>query len=314
MFEFIFLILGLIGLVLGAHLIIKGALNIAEHFKISQVFIGLTILAIGTNLPELMVIINGSIHRLTGIETSGLIVSEAIGTCIAQISLTLGIVGLLGTSLFLTKNELIRGGAALLGSVALVFILGLDGKLSRIDGIIFILFYIIYFLSLYREEKGKERKVKRAPPLRTGWAILSLLSGFTILIISSNFVIENAIILAEIWGISQSFIGAVIIGAGTSLPEIAVSISAVTKKATRLSIGNLVGSNIFDILLVLGLGSAISEFNVEKSLLLFDIPFLFITSIIVLIFFLTKNKLTKKEALFLIIIYSLYVGFKFLNL
>lgn len=310
MFELIFLLAGIAGLVLGTHLIIKGALNIAEHYKLSHVFIGLTILAVGTDLPELVININAALHRLGGVETSGLVIGETVGTCMSQIGLTLGIASLFGTSLFLTKRESVREGLMLLGSVALFFLLGLDGKLSRLDGVIFLLVYGVYFIALYTAEKKKAREVKRAPTLRAGWAILSLIAGFAVLIYASDVVVSNGVALAEAWGIAQSFVGAIIIGVSTSLPELSITIGAVTNKASRLSIGNLIGSNIFDILVTLGVGSSISGFLVFRNLLYFDYIFLFITSLIVVAMFFTGRKLTKKEAFLLLGIYGLYFFIK----
>jgi len=308
MIELILVILGLAGLVLGSHLTINGALNIAEHFKLGQIFIGLTILAIGTDLPELFVDITGAIHRLQGTETSGLIIGETIGTCFGQIALTLGIVGLFAV-LTLTKKELVRDGSMMLGSILLLLLLSLDGKLSRFDGAVLIVVYLIYFGMLFREEKifGK---IKRAPSFKLGWSIISLLSGFAILIYSSNIAITNAVSLAEIWGVKQSLIGILLLGLGTSLPELFLALTSLYKKATPLAIGNLVGSNIFDILFTVGAGSVISEFIVNKNILLFDIPFLFFTSVIALYFLRTKMRIHRHEAVVLILIYIAYIGFK----
>ncbi|MBW2977610.1 calcium/sodium antiporter [Candidatus Woesearchaeota archaeon] len=308
MLELILLVLGLLGLLLGSELIIKGALNIAEHYKISHLFIGLTILAIGTDLPELVIAITGSIDKLMGIETSGLIIGDALGSCFGQIGLTLGIIGLFGVCC-LTKRELLRDGLMMVGSVALLFLAGYDGELSRFEGIAFILIYLFYFMSLRREEKIYE-KIKRAPPMHLLWDAVSLIGGFAILIYSSNIVVENAITLAQSWGIAQSLVGILIVGLGTSLPELAVSLGAIRKGAFRLSVGNLIGSNIFDILFTLGIGSVIAGFNVSRNLLRFDIPFLFVLSIIALLFFRTKMKIAKKEAIILVLIYAVYVVLK----
>ena len=172
----------------------------------------------------------------------------------------------------------------------------------------FMLVYIIYFLFLIREEKTYEKK--RAPAVHLAKDIIYMIAGFGILIIASHLTVNNAVILAESLGIAQSLIGILIIGLGTSLPELAVSLTALRKKEVRLSIGNLIGSNIFDILIALGLGSAIAGFNVSKNLLMFDIVFLFITSVIVLLLFIRKKGLVKKEAAILIAIYIAYVIFK----
>jgi cation:H+ antiporter len=311
--EFVLLILGIIGLVLGTNLIISGSLNIAEHYKISHIFIGLTILAVGTDLPELVVDINGALHRLSGIETSGLIVGETLGTALSQIGLALGIIGLFGTSLFLTKKELVREGSMLLGSVLLLFFLAYDGMLTPLDGGVMLLVYAFYFVMLYISEKGPEPEVKKAPPMNVTWSIMSLLGGFVVLIFASDMVINNALAIALTWGLAQSFVGAVIVGIGTSLPEIAVSVGAIAKKSPRLSIGNLLGSNIFDVLFTLGVGTTISGFIVEDGLLWFDLPYLFFTSLLVVLFFLTGQKLTKKEAVVLLVVYAAYIVLKVLG-
>ena len=312
MLALLLLLFGIISLVVGSNLIIRGGLSIAKHFKISQFFIGLTIFAIGSDLPELVVHINGAIKRLQGIETSGLIIGETIGTCLGQIALALGIIGLF-SNLSLKKRELIRDGLMMIGSVAMLFLIGFDGMISRMDGVIFVLIYLIYFFSLAREE-NVYKKIKIARKADLNWAILSLAGGFAILIYASNVVINNALVLAEQWGIAQSIVGALIVGLGTSLPEIVLSLGALKKKAVGLSVGNLIGSNIFDALFTLGIGSAISALIMDKSFLEFDLPFLFITSVIVVLFFGRNKKIEKKEAAALVLIYFSYVGVKVIGL
>ncbi|NPE29491.1 calcium/sodium antiporter [Methanococcoides sp. SA1] len=312
MYELVILILGLIGLMFGAELIIKAALTIAEHYKISHSFLGLTLLTFGTNLPELFISVTGSVQRLRGIETSGLIIGDSIGSCFGQIGITMGMVGLFGV-LTLTKRELSRAGVMMLGSVALLFLAGLDGTLSRTDGLIFITVYAIYFLLLYREEEVHD-KFKSAPPLYLVRTILSISVGFILLILSSYTIVNNALYLADMWDISQSFIGIVLIGLGTSLPELALSWSSIRKKAVNLSVFNLIGSNIFDILFTLGIGSAISGFIVSEGLLRFDIPVLFFLSLLVLVFFRRHMELRKKEAFVLIGFYVIYIALKIYGL
>ena len=310
-YEIIFLILGLVGLILSSSLVIKGALNIARHYKISELFMGLTILAIGTDLPELFISITGAIQRLGGIETSGLIIGETIGSTLGQTLLAVGLLGLFGT-IFLTKREIKRDGMMMIGSVILFFLAGLDGIITRIEGIAFVLIYIFYFLSLYREEKIKE-KVTKAPPMQFGWDTLSIIVGLGLLVFSAKLVLDNGVSLAELWGVPQSLIGILLLGLGTSLPEISVSLMALYKGSTRLSVGNLIGSNIFDILFALGIGSAISGFIVSKSLLWFDIVFLFGACVLVLIFFRTERRISKIEAGILLLTYLIYLILKFMG-
>ncbi|UGV41528.1 calcium/sodium antiporter [Methanococcoides orientis] len=312
MYELLILLIGLAGLMLGAELIIKAALAIAEHYKISHAFIGLTLLTLGTNLPELVISVTGSIQRSMGTETSGLIIGDSIGSCFGQIGITMGIVGMFG-ALTLTKRELSRDGVMMLISVALLFLTGLDGTLSRTDGLIFLAAYAVYFFLLYREEEVHQ-KFKSAPPLYFTRTILSISAGFAILILSSYAVLNNALYLADMWGISQSFIGIVLIGLGTSLPELALSWSSIRKRAVNLSVFNLIGSNIFDILFTLGVGSLISSFTVSEALVRFDIPALFFVSLLVLLFFRRHMQLKKNEAFVLILLYVLYISVKIYSL
>ncbi|MEL4304520.1 calcium/sodium antiporter [Methanococcoides sp. LMO-2] len=312
MYELLILLIGLAGLMLGADLIIKAALKIAEHYKISHAFIGLTLLTLGTNLPELVISVTGSIQRSMGTETSGLIIGDSIGSCFGQIGITMGIVGMFGV-LTLTKRELSRDGVMMLVSVALLFLTGMDGTLSRTDGLIFIGAYAVYFFLLYREEEVHQ-KFRSAPPLHLLQTILTIAAGFAVLIVSSYAVLNNALYLADMWGISQSFIGIVLIGLGTSLPELALSWSSIRKRAINLSVFNLIGSNIFDILFTLGVGSLISAFTVSEDLIRFDIPALFLVSLLVVLFFRRHMQLKKNEAFVLILLYVIYIGVKIYNI
>ena len=306
----IFLILfGLTGLWLGTELVIKGAVNIAEYYKLSQVFVGLAILSIGTDLPEIVIAINASIHNVIGnTDTSGIIIGNAIGSSFSQISLVLGSVGLLGY-LTLKKRHLFEDGIMLLGSVLLVILLAFDGKITRVDGIVLIVVYLIYYFRLFHQERiGKKIKKEFSKHIRKD--ILFLIIGIIIVIFTSELVVDNSISFAENFGIKQSFVGIIIIGLGTSLPELALALNAIRKKASGLSVGNLIGSNIFDMLIPVGMGASISELKIEKSLIIFDLPFLFLLSFIVLFFFYKKKGLQKIEAVILIGLFVLYAALK----
>ncbi len=303
----IFLILfGLIGLWLGTELVIKGAVNIAEYYKLSQVFIGLAILSIGTDLPEIVIAINAALHSATeNTDTSGIIIGNAIGSSFIQISLVLGSVGLFGY-LTLKRRHLYEDGGMLLGSVLLVILLGIDGEIARVDGIVLIIVYLIYYFRLFHQERiGKKLKKKFSKQIKKD--ILFLIIGISIV---SELVVDNSISFAENFGIRQSFVGIIIIGLGTSLPELALALNAIRKKASGLSVGNLIGSNIFDMLIPVGMGASISELKIEKSLILFDLPFLLLLSFIVLFFFYKKKGLQKIEAIILICLFVIYAALK----
>jgi cation:H+ antiporter len=307
--EIFLILVGLTGLWLGTELVIKGAVNIAEYYNLSQVFIGLAILSIGTDLPEIVVAINASLHKVIGnTETSGIIIGNAIGSSLSQISVVLGSIGLLGY-LTLTRRHLYEDGILLLGSVLLVILLGFDGKISRVDGIVLIVVYLIYYFRLFHKERiGK--KVKNKSSIHIRKYILFLIIGVIIVILTSELVVDNSIRFAENFDVTQSFVGIIIIGLGTSLPELALSLNAIRKKASGLSVGNIIGSNIFDMLIPVGIGASISEIEIEKSLLTFDLPFLLILSFTVLFFFFKKKGLQRIEAVILIGLFILYAALK----
>ena len=308
MYELIFLVLGIGGLWLGTELIIKPAISIARHFKLSEMFVGLTLLAIGTDLPELIINITASVDRLNGIDTAGLVYGNIVGSAMSQLALTMGLAAMLGY-LYLNKRQIRRDGLMLLSSVFILFVLSFNGMLSRLDGIILIIVYIIYFATLQRQEKFVEKAV-RAKKTDFRWSIVSLIGGFIILFLASNVTIDSALILAERWGVAQSLIGVLLIGLGTSLPELALVISALRNGSSQLGVGNLIGSNIFDVLFVLGISAAIANIPVTQGFIFFDVPFLFVTSFVTLILFWRDYKLDKKEATVLIGLYIIYVILK----
>ncbi|MEQ8477213.1 sodium:calcium antiporter [Fulvivirga sp.] len=307
MLIFIYLICSLLGLWLGTEVLIKGALKIASFYNFSHVFIGLTVLAIGSDLPELFVAIKASLISNQGLDTSGIIVGNALGSSIAQISVILGIAGMAGY-LTLTKKQLMGEGLIMPLSIVLTFLVAYDGVISLTDGLILILAYLVYYISLLRLEKVTAHETKQKG--RAWPYILYILAGGFLVIYASDLVVENAIILAESWGIRQTFIGIIIISLGTSLPELAVSLNAAIKGSAGLSVGNLIGSNIFDLWIPVGVASIIAPIQVNINYLIPDFIVLLAVSCLILIFFNKTKGLQKKEALGLIVFYIVYLGYK----
>lgn len=309
--SFLFLLISLLFLWLGTEILIKGALEIAELFNFSHVFTGLTILAIGTDLPELFLAIQASIQPHHPAETSQLIIGDTIGSTISQISLVMGLAGLTGY-LTLTRKQIKGEGIILLMVIILTFLLMVDNEISLLDGIILLIAYLVYYVSLLRLEKVS------APSVTTKRSIykplLFLFLGFILVIISARFVVSNAIALAFDWGASTTFVGIVIIGLGTSLPELAVSINAAVKGSGGLSVGNLIGSNIFDLLVPIGVGAIIRPIEINAFQLLPDFIILFVISLLVLVFFTRKKGLQSIEAITLISIYGGYTVFKIIQM
>jgi cation:H+ antiporter len=306
--NLLLLIVALLGLWLGTEITVRQALRLAAALRLSPMFVGLTILAIGTDLPELVLSIEAGLQRLTGVETSGLAVGNAIGSCLGQIGFALGVTGLFGY-VTLGKRRGWSDGVMLLGSIAIFFMLGVDGEFTRIDGGILITVYLVYFATTVRRERFEKAK-RRSGSIEGGLQIGALcFLGFLIVAASSHLAIKSAVALAEEWGIAQTFVGIVLIGIGTSLPELAVSLSAVFKKQGALSAGNILGSNIFDMLVAPGAAAVIAGLNVDSpSMFTIDLLALLAISLLALYFFKHRKGLQKGEAFTLVIAYIVYIA------
>lgn len=306
MAQIFFLILGLIGVWFFAGVVVNSAQKIARHFNISEAFIGLTILSIGTSLPEISTHIIASIDILKGIEASGIAVGTNIGSNIIQITFILGFIALL-TKVRSDKKILKRDYFVMLGSILLLFLLSLNSRISRIEGIILTGLYIAYLIWIAKKEKVVEKN-----PFKTDYLVDGLLIavGIAALLYSANVVVSNALKISSLWNLSGSFIGTSIIGVSTALPELTVALRAILKGSTGISLGTLIGSNITNPLLALGIGAIISGYTISPVLTFFDLPFWFAVSLIALFFFWRKLKLEKKEAIALIVLYLVYVAIK----
>lgn len=303
------IIIGLVGLWLGTKWVINAALGIANLFKLSHGFVGVAILAVGTDLPEVFVTLKASLLQLSGVESSGIITGNAIGSSISQITVILGIAALLLT-FKMPKSELILNGIFLLLSVVLVYVFGHDGNITRVEGILLIITYLLYYYLLLRNNKDETTAENEGAPNSIPKIILFLIAGLIVLIGSSHLVVENAMELAKAWGVEQSFVGIAVIGLGTSLPELAVSIGAAMKKSAAMSVGNVIGSNIFDGLIPIGLGASITDVKLESGFLKIDLPLLFFSSLLVIIFLLTKKGMSRLEGITLILVYLAYITLK----
>ena len=305
----LYIIIGLIGLWLGTRLIINGSIGIAKRFNLSHAFVGVAILAVGTDLPEVFVSIRASLLHLKGIDSSGIITGNAIGSSISQITFILGVAGLF-LHFRVGRKDLKRDGLALLTSILLLFLFGLDGLITRWEGGILMTVYFLYYVFLLKTYEKNTEPYPEGKEYSLAALVLFLLLGFAILIFSSHLVVHHAMLLAEKWGVAQSFVGIVLIGLGTSLPELAVSVGAAFRKSIGMSIGNIIGSNIFDGLIPIGLAGVISTTNIEGNLLTFDLPFLLSVTFLVLVFLRTKRGISKPEGIALILIFLLYIAIK----
>lgn len=274
--EILFIIIGFIFLIKGADFLVKVATTIAKKFNLSEILIGLTIVAIGTSLPEIFITITSSIEK-----HSDLIIANSIGSCICNFLFVLGVSSLIKP--IKLEKRIVK--AHLLISIFIMLLILFLGNMNRTDdigiiempqGIILILFacfYIIY--TIYEENKIKNNKldkeiieeVENIEIKEQSFLIIFLyiIIGLLGLKFGSDFVVNNSIVLAKNLGFSESFIGITIVAIGTTLPEIVTGIVSAKKGKTDLLFGNIIGSNIINLCLLIGIGAIINPliFNIE---------------------------------------------------
>ncbi|HHE65253.1 MAG TPA: calcium/sodium antiporter [Bacteroidetes bacterium] len=303
--SIILLLFGFVIVVKGADFLIDGASSLAKKMSISEIAIGLTIVAFGTSAPELIVNIFASIgghHEIT--------FGNILGSNIFNILMVLGVAGIIST-IVVQRNTILKEIPFLLIATLLVFGLALwNSDLSLIDGFILLAFLIVFFIYVITFLKTKTllgSDIKERSYLVT---ILMMIFGMIGLFFGGKFVVDNAVIIARHFEVSEKFIGLTIVALGTSLPELATSTIAITKGRNDLAIGNVIGSNLFNILLVLGVSSIIAPIQYDIAL---NIDFIFLCVITIMLFITMfigkKHKLTKIEAVFFIILYIAYLVF-----
>lgn len=306
--HFALLVAGIAGLWLGTELTIRGALAIARRFNLSEFVIGLLILSIGSDLPEIAVAVDAGIKGLVGRDASGVVVGTSIGSVVAQIGLVLGLAALINV-LVLPRAFIVRHGAVLLGATALLAVFALDGLITRLEGLVLALAYGAYVIALMNGETVPDRVPRGVAA--GGWkSWLALAAGLAVVIGSSELTVATAVSLARAFDVSEGVIAVLIIGLGTSLPELSISISAILKRRTELSVGNIIGSNVLDTLLPIGIAAMIAGTAVERHFLVFDLPFVFVLTTVVLAFFLGSRGVTRPEGLVILGLYAAYVAIK----
>ena len=302
------LILGLAGLWFGTEVTIKGAVCIAHRYGVSEFIIGVVILSIGSDLPELAIAVDAGLKNLAGGDYSDVVVGSALGSSLGQIGFVLGVAGLLSL-LTLPRGVVYRHGATLLGSLLLVALFGYDGIVTFNEGMALILVYIIYLVALFNEING-ESGAEPVVDMPLWRSLLYLAIGLLIVIGSAELTVSSAVGVAHRFGISDEVVAIVLIGLGSSLPELSISIAAVMKGYQQMSVGNLIGSNVFDTLVPIGAAALIAPLAFDGGMLRFELPYLFFVTATALFFFLRVRGIQRWEAAVILTLYSGYVVFK----
>ena len=318
--TFVYLIAGLVLLVAGAEVLVRGAAKLAAQFGIPPLVIGLTVVAFGTSAPETAVSVQSAFNG-----SGDLAIGNVIGSNIANVLLILGLTALIAP--LIVSRQLIRLDVPIMiGASLLTFGLAWDGSLSRLDGALLfagVLAYTGFLIYSARKDKGgdddefaKEFGLDEAPK-PYAWAInLGLIiAGLVLLVTGSNFLVEGAVTLARALGISELVIGLTVVAVGTSLPELATSILAAIKGERDIAVGNIVGSNIFNLLCVLGLASLVSPsaIPVAANALNFDFPVMIGVAIACLPIFFNGYCINRWEGAVFVSYYALYTAYLVLH-
>ena len=257
--EYIILIVSLVGIVLGADWLVAGAVNIARRFRVSDFVIGAAIVGVGTSMPELVVSFFGALKG-----NADVAIGNVVGSNIFNVLAILGFTAVCFPVTIDKKNMAFEIPFCIFVSVALMilafnFFNGTAPSISRVDGWVLIaLFAGFMWYSFSRDKKNASEQTESIEETTPVWlALLKIVGGLALLITSCDFFVDNAIVIAKSWGVSDAIISLTLIACGTSLPELAASVAAACKKNTQLALGNIVGSNIFNILLILGLSSQV---------------------------------------------------------
>ena len=311
MIDFLLLVCGIAGLWLGSEVLIKGAMSLADRYRLSDALFGMLVLAIGTDLPELFVAFDASVRSLAGEDLSGIVIGSAIGSTIGQFALVFGIAGFMGYKP-MKRKFLPRNTFFLLGGIVALYLCSTDGVISRVEGTILMVYYAAYLavIILRRAEVDDDEEEVEHMDAWRAWLIL--FAGLGLLLVAAELTVVYAAEFAREVGLSNIAVSAIVIGMGSSLPELSVSFVALMRKRGGLSVGNLVGSNVLDTLLVPGVAAVISPLVVPAAVLMIDLPVLFVTTVLVLIFlYVTGRGIRGPEAAVML---TIYIGYAVLRL
>ncbi|KPU27800.1 hypothetical protein TR13x_00070 [Caloranaerobacter sp. TR13] len=302
----ILFILGLILVIKGGDWFVDSSVKIAKISGLPEVFIGATLVSIATTSPEIMVSAAAAVKGYSTIS-----VGNAIGSIICNIGLILGLTNIIMPSKI--DKSLFSGKAFLMVLyMILLFILGFNGFINRVDSIVLIVLFIIYVI--YNSYSIKSRKTlisvqsnKRIFSKEIIKIAINFILGITAILIGANLLIDNGVILAGYLGVPEAIIGLTLIALGTSLPELVTAITALRKGHGGLSIGNIIGANILNITLVIGISGVITSLKLLKQNIFFDFPIALILMLLLLIPLSRKNEITRLNGLILLLVYVVYI-------
>lgn len=319
--EYVILLLSLVGIVFGADCLVAGSVSIARKFKVSDFVIGAAIIGVGTSTPEMTVSFIGALNG-----NADVAIGNVVGSNIFNIFGILGITAMFFPVTFDRQNLKFEipfcvGISVLLMFFALNFFNGTAQCIGRVDGIVLLACFAFFMWLSFSRDKNMRPAVPEAPavPDESGaedagpmWkAVLKVIGGLAVLIFSCDLFVDNAVVIAKSFGVNDAFISLTLIACGTSLPELAASIAAALKKNTSMALGNVVGSNIFNIALILGLSSQVTPLT-STGITLVDYAVM-IAAVVALYTFGRDCKIQRYEGLILFLCFIGYTWYLITN-
>lgn len=302
MMMYLLLIVGFVLLVKGADFFVSGASSVAKALKVPSVIIGLTIVAMGTSAPETAVSITASLGGNNGISLGNI-----IGSNIFNLLMVIGISAVIIP--FNSDKEILKRD--MLWNIAitvLLLVLIFDGSLSRLDGVILLAGIAAYLTVVVRSALKNRVEDNSDEKVSVPKAVVFILGGLAAIVFGGDLVVDNASLIAKSLGMSDTLVGLTIVAIGTSLPELVTSIVAAKKGDSGLALGNAVGSCIFNILFILGIASTIAPMTADYEIIA-DVCILIFVSIVTYIFARSKERVSRLEGLFCVLIYGTYSAY-----
>lgn len=304
---FLFL-LGFILITKGADIFINYTVIIGKKTNISELILGATIVSFATTLPELTVSLFASLEGHTTMS-----LGNAVGSIICNTGLVLGLVGLI-SPFKVDKNMFFSKSVLLLICVILLIVFGLDGKITKNDGLMLLIMLAIYMYTNYKSVSDENKKISKSSRKKENTNISELIYigiffvlGLIMMVVGSRLLVDNGVKIAQVIGIPQGVISLTVIALGTSLPELVSSITAIKKKHHAISVGNVLGANILNIVSVIGISAIPNNIPILSQTMKIDFPFMIVLLLVLILPTIKKDRIYRWQGLLMLLIYFTYI-------
>ena len=298
--NLILLVTGFVMLIKGADVFVESSSSIARRFKIPSMIIGLTIVAMGTSAPELTVSVTSSLAGMNDMS-----VANVVGSNVFNLLMALGLCGMI-SKLKITNFKDVK---TLFVTCLTLLVLSLDGVLGLFDGLILLLAFVSFVYDMIKKAKNNNEEIEEETKQRNIFLTIVLgLLGLGAVVLGGDLVVNSASAIAKTLGMSENLVGLTIIAIGTSLPEFVTSVIATKKGEIEIAVGNIIGSNIFNVLLILGVASTITPITISLVTLI-DIVFMVSTVILLILMTFKKKEINRYMGIPMVMIYVTYIIF-----